>query len=473
MPGRSNWAAAGLLLLLALQLGDAVHSRSALYDEGIMLLETSGHARPEWPREPVPASELKRLFDDRADVVALSHQALLSVHPPGYALAALSWRTLFGGDLVTLRTLSALLLLLQAALLWRYLAPLPRRWAGLGLFCLSGLAVFYGALARNYAAATLLALAAMMATSSETRWRRTTPLWCAAALMTHYFTVFSVIGLGALWALRAWRRRDRGDWATAGLIAAAVLATTPLLGRLSRIRPGHLNGFSGWFDELGALGDALVAGLFPYRSSLPGPLGWLAVGLVAAALAAGAVRWVRGGDTRLGAALAALVAHLGGMFAMAAVFDRTLTTAETVRYVGLALPAVAIVAAYGLDAAPRRWALGGAAALLALQAAQLRYGQDSPGVTARQIARDVRPGQTVVAAAGFGRGVPAALALELAPDVEICVLLDDTSCLDRLDGSLFVHSLEEAGSPNRVTEEAFKRACGRCDVRQLSLDNMP
>ncbi len=144
------------------------------------------------------------------------------------------------------------------------------------------------------------------------------------------------------------------------------------------LRPSQMSGFEGWLTEIPAVLRSVCLGFASVRVSLRSRC-----------------------DDHLVVAASILTAHLVGILALFSLFDKTLTL-DAVRYVGLVLPAAVVVLAYGVHLLPRPLAIVGFVAVIAFQAAQLRYGRDLDGLTARRITQHVLPGSTVVVGAGHG-----------------------------------------------------------------------
>ncbi len=455
--------------LLIVLLHSAIESRSIWYDEAITLLVTSGHATPVWPKETVRVETLQSIYQERATYPQLFWNGIWRVHPPTYYEVALLWRNLFGSDLNSLRWLSALCIIAQALLLLRFLSRLQFPVLATAVFCLAGLTIAYGALARNYALASLLIVVAMVTTSGKVRrWNSITAgVACAAALATHYFTVFAVAGVAVVWLLRYWRERRGLALIPIAVIGASTLVISPFMIRASMLRPSQMGGFEGWFVEIPAMLRAVCLG-FASDPHLLGPrLAWAGFALLIAGLTAGLVQACLHSrrDDRLVVAASILTAHLLGILAVFFVFDKTLTL-DAVRYIGLVLPAAVVVLAYGVHLLPRPLTIAVLAAIMTFQTAQLRYGQDFDGLTARRITQHVLPGSTVIVGAGHGRGAPAAMIYELDPATNICVITTATSCLEHSSGALIVQSLLHTNPLTKEFEEAFARSCNNCEVYQ-------
>jgi mannosyltransferase len=187
---------------------------------------------------------------------------------------------------------------------------------GAGLAVLSPFLVWYSNEARGYALLALLvvgstwALLVALERGGFWRWALVSVL-VAGALLTHYTALFVVVAQ-ALWA--CWVRRDRIRPVVLSSAVAALLVAIWL-----PFAPGD-NGAIAFLVKLTpntVAREALraVAGQ-PYAkvADLPGTLGFLALGLAAAACVAGAVRAVRSGrpDRRLALVAAlALVTPVG------------------------------------------------------------------------------------------------------------------------------------------------------------------
>lgn|GEM_PF-3200070 len=461
---------AGLLLVLtAFVLHDAIESRSILYDEGITLLITSGHSRPSWPEGVVSAAELRRVFDGHAAFRQLVRNSFHDVHPPLYYVVAATWQRWIGSSLESLRWFSAICVLVQAGLVLWFVSRLRIPGFALGIYCVAGLAIGTGALARGYALASLAVLVALAATARPPS--RLTALVagaaCSAALATHYFSAFSVAGVGVIWALRYWRDRSRLALLPPSAILLSGLALCPFLMRTASSRPNQLAGFEGLWVESMALVWALLGGLVGRPERLENPAALTGLLLLGGALVAGLLRSCARSsrDDRLVCASVATVANAVGLLLVFAVADKTLTESDAIRYAGLTLPALAIVIGYGVDLLPSRWSRGCFVVMILFEGSQYRWGGDFEGATARKIAASSVPGQTVVVGAGYGRGVPASMAYELSAAAPLCILRLENDCRDGLGGALLVRSTLAPGSPTLSLEQEFARSCPRCNVR--------
>jgi len=149
----------------------------------------------------------------------------MDVHPPAYFALLHGWLAIAGSSPFALRYLSVIFSLLAVALLWRFArlvdptpptAPLAALMAAI-----SPLYVAYGQEVRSYALVTCLALA-----STFIQWRLLWPghrrntaqkqagllvayiILTAAALYSHYFTIFLLLFQNLLWLFWLWRGKS-------------------------------------------------------------------------------------------------------------------------------------------------------------------------------------------------------------------------------------------------------------------------
>jgi 4-amino-4-deoxy-L-arabinose transferase-like glycosyltransferase len=194
-----------------------------------------------------------------------------------------------------------------------------RRWVGerialatAALAAVSPILVSYSLIARSYMVAVLLGVLSLWALGAlvERPTVRRLALWalaCAAALWTHYYVLFLVLGEIAvlLWLLEGWRARVIGASALVGL---SMLPLLPLLADQTDGRSDNIGSFS--------LGDRIEQTVrnFGMGSNAPGaPLEGIGLLLAGAGFAAGAwILWRRGGLARA-AVLIAIGVPLGSL----------------------------------------------------------------------------------------------------------------------------------------------------------------
>jgi hypothetical protein len=309
------------------------------------------------------------------DLAALTQWTANDIQPPLYYYLVAGWGRLAGWSEWALRFPSAwlgvLAIPLMAVLARRLLRPATvGTWAGLLAALLAAvhpLLVYYGQEARMYTLLLLLGILAAYllvrtADHASPGWR----LWgayvavAAAALYTHYFAVFLLVGLGCAWILDVWLARkaqedgagDKRRGATARLLpffaanAAVLLLYLPWLANLvTRLRVDR----SYWTGTL-KLHEALldVALSFTSGATMPERIAlWLLLGYALVTLAALYGVWRAWPHTRRLILYAAfwLLAPLLAVLLLA--FNVPKFNA---RYVMLALPPLLLLWAGGLAA---------------------------------------------------------------------------------------------------------------------------
>ncbi len=159
-PGR---AAMWIPALIAIGLlGAGIAFRSFEYDETYTHVLMAGEIRPDWPREPAPAGELRDRFSGLASPGEIMRQLVkYDIHPPFYFWVHMPWRWLLGPDALTTRLMSGLLMLGAFALVWRLarLASAPPLLA-CSSATLSYVLIYLGTISRAYALAMAMVMLA-------------------------------------------------------------------------------------------------------------------------------------------------------------------------------------------------------------------------------------------------------------------------------------------------------------------------
>lgn len=443
------------------------------------MLLVSGDASPDWPRGVVTAAELSRVFDGRATFLAAAQASVRDVHPPLYFVTVTAWRDWVSPSLEGVRWFSVICTLLQTVLLYqlfRAFAPLRSPLLTTLLFCSSGMAVGLGSFARGYALAQLLLLIALAA-SIRPLTRTTLVLAggaCAAAQATHYFAFFPVAGIVACWLWRYARERDVRLLVPPGLAVLGGFVVAPFALRAAVSRPNQFAGFSGWFSETGALLLNSLRSFHPFADALgvwgsaiasAGTVALLLLGIVAALR--------RRLDDPLVVAAVALVVHMAGVLLIFAASDKTLDQPETARYLCLVLPLAVIVFGYGAERLPRRPQFVLLASIVLVQAFQLAptlFLQYDAGVEAVRSAAPARP---VVVAAGFGRGIPAVMALELDPATRVCVLRPGSDCGELIASFPSLVPGVHERTPTASLEAEYLARCPGCRSTPIRVNDFP
>jgi 4-amino-4-deoxy-L-arabinose transferase-like glycosyltransferase len=449
--------AALILVAAALLLTVAAFLRSAEYDEGYSLLLTAGTVRPDWPATPFLAGEARAIYTaagpgstsprstDLAGILAALRGT--DVHPPLYFWALSLWRDIVGMELFGARLLSVALTLGSLALV----APLAAR-AGAPpvaamLICLLSYAFAYtGIIARGFALAQVLTLAAALLALAQTRREdggRASPRLAGAALigacaglatMANYLALFAAAAVLAWHALFVGLRRPLHLVASALPFLAAQAVNLPLFLAQDR-RAGQFPPFS---LDAAILRSAqwLAASVFggtplqldaPFSWAVGAALGLLLLLLAIAVLATArvALRWPEGLLV-----LAAAAAPATGLVVLGAVFGNL---PLELRYYAFGSPFVAILIAGSLaGVAERGWPGVARLLLVVLLVAQsagiagLGFGQGTMQ-PARAVARHAAPllGEGTVIAVAHGNdgvGIAGALILELPAEARVLVI---------------------------------------------------
>lgn len=447
--GHGSPASVALVLVAAaLLLAAAAFLRSAEYDEGYSLLLTAGTVRPDWPVTPFLAGEARAIYAGSTSLPGiLTALRGTDVHPPLYFWLLSLWRDVAGMELFTARLLSVILTLAALALV----APLAAR-AGAPpvaamLICLLSYAFAYtGIIARGFALAQVLTLAAAVLAVAQTRREdggRAVPRLAGAVLigacaglatMANYLALFCAAAVLAWHALFVGLRRPLHLVAAAVPFLAAQAVNLPLFLAQDR-RAGQFPPFS---IEGATMRSAqwLAASVFggtplqveaPFSLAIGAALGLLLLLLAIAVLATlrVALRWPEGVLV-----LAAGAAPAAGLVALGIVFGNL---PLELRYYAFGSPFIAILLAGSLAAvAERGWPNVARGLLVLLFAAQLAgiaglgfgHGTMQP---ARAVARDAAPllgpGTVIAVAHGNdGVGIAGALILELPAEARVLVI---------------------------------------------------
>ncbi len=330
-------------------------------------------------------------------------------HPPLFYVALHYWTSWFGESEAIARAISVPLGVLLIPVTYRlariHLPPWPAVFAA-GVIAVAPLAVFYSREARMYAAATLLAVVALVLfEQAMRRGRRRDWIGLAAAIVAGVYVDFTVaLAVAAMNLVLPlhWRRHRRRVLGFLGVELLGVAAVLPWV-LLSRGLHDSLPAF-GTGQLSGALvGDVaartwldLFVGLEEVRGGRAAPTAAALMGvLVVAGLVAAAVR-------RRAALMLAMLAASVAFLALLLLFDKPYQP----RYVLPALPAAAVLSAVPFAHLPRvRWAsalaLGVAVLALAgpVYASRAYYSDYKRGdyraitTTIEELARPHQPGR--------------------------------------------------------------------------------
>lgn len=317
--------------------------------------------------------EATSLFLARKSVPEVIAWTAKDIHPPLYYLLLHFWRV-FGESETALRSLSAVAGALSVAVLHDLGARLFDRRTGLvagALLALAPIHVWYSQQARMYtwlgfwALLSCLCLVAYL-DSRKARFAFGYVLASAAALYTHYYTVFVFLAQGVYVLYEAWRARcwrHLGEWAV-GVLASVALFAPWIPTMWFQVTSGG----GGWVARGGtpglrALADTLVGfSVGNVRLLYPVWLRWLAYGLLAGLSLWAVWTAIRARDAyRRGALFAAtyLVVPVGAAWLISQV-----KPLYSERYLLAFLPGYLLLAAEGVGALPRAWVRRGAAVVL-------------------------------------------------------------------------------------------------------------
>jgi len=447
-----------------------VFNRSIWYDESITLLETAGNAIPTWSTQLTPAATQKELLAGSptfGEVAAGLRET--DVHPPVYYSLLSIWRRIAGNSIETARIFSVfwstasvilLYLLLRASGFFRPFWPTL-------VYSLSSGAVHYSHEARNYALAMFFLLAASflayLATISGVNSRRqfwilsvAVGIFCGLAFQTNYLSIFPVFFL-LLWFV-FWNQKPRrlrtisAIVVSFGISAAGAATLAVQLGA----RPKQFHKELGIWDELIKIFDFNIEMLWtPVVSNRGVGIAVLGTVLILAVISLLCLKnsW-RVIDKKLFTMMAGLaIAPSLGVLVLDLLFSKNLGKSSYVFFAG---PAVVYLLTLAIGNRPelaaddsRRPATRLTGILrfvlpvfIGLQLTGINFDLErTPGFagsTIRSLAKRIEaasPAPMVVIGAGHGRGDPATLIYELAPETTVCVINNDTD-LSRLGSEL-------------------------------------
>jgi hypothetical protein len=392
---------------------------------------------------------------------------------------------------VRLRALSALILLLATALVWRFwIAQLPERarWWFLALWATSPFLILYGRMARSYTLQLVLALltihyaTALIADVSRRRYWIACALCFAALFYVHYLPAMALLlalgGVLVYLAIRRWQFQFLLALATVTGLAALlyspwILHLTETIGMVVNDKP-YLSSGARAHEHLLRIAYGAVA--FTYGETLP-----MAV-ISAAALLAPLVAWLlfRGARTAPPwlplVAVAAVCAYFGAVDSVSFAFIPA--------RLAFVYPFFPLLLVWGAQDRPKAGAtVMGALLLLAPFTLWSYYHRDhflNKGYVipyqeiAESIGRDARRERTLVLLDCYGMD-PHILAVGLRPRARIGLVRDGRS-IDRVkallaQGSVDAVWLIRAGhdaSPARVNDAAQRELSRTRDARRHS-----
>lgn len=468
---RQDLVVLGVLVLITLAVRlPGVFNRAIWYDEAITLLETAGNAIPVWSDQPTPARTQKQHLVGSPSLreVAVGLRTT-DVHPPVYYGLLSMWRRLAGGSLETARLFSVVwsaftvilfYLLLRASGVQRPLAPSL-------VYALTSGAVHYAHEARNYSLALFFLLAAaFFAYVSTTRvednrrqfwlFSLAMAVFCSLAFQTHYLAIFPVLYL-LIWYV-CWIPRGRRLLSIPAIILTIGISSIGMSTLAAQLgaRPKQFQKELGFLQELWKIVDFNFEMLWNSAVSSTGV--FIAVAGTVAVLMTIGIWYTKSAwdeiDTRLFTMMTglAIVPSLG-VLALDLIFSKNLGKSSYVFFAGPALVYLLTLSAanrsYRQAGDPRRSTVGLAQAafcivpfFLGLQLAGVNFDlEKTPGFAGsslRSLTAEIEassPSPVVVIGAGHGRGDPATVIYELAPDISVCVI-DRESDIVKLSAEL-------------------------------------
>jgi len=459
---RKDLLAIAILVLIAVVVRlPGVFNRAIWYDEAITLLETAGNAVPTWSALPTPAATQKELLvgsPTLGEVVSGLRET--DVHPPVYYGLLSLWRRIAGNSIEVARLFSVfwstasviiLYLLLQA---FGFKRPF---WPSL-VYSLSSGAVHYGHEARNYSLAIFFVMLATFFAFfvKQLDFNRRSQFWfftvalaasCSLSFLTNYLTVFPISAL-LIWCF-AWTPKKNRRYVIPAFALSVVISLTGISTLLAQLgaRPKQFQKALGFGDELMKIIESNFEMLWSPVTSSSG-IRWTVVAtvFVLVLLSAAYVKAAWGAiDKRLFTLMAGLaIAPSVGVLALDLLFNKSLGKSS---YVLFGAPAVVVLLtlAVGDRSTSQVGESRSSAANLArivgivapffvgLQLSGINFDLERTpefaGSALRSLARKIEvssPSPAVVIAAGHGRGDPASIIYELAPETTVCVVDNDS-----------------------------------------------
>lgn len=192
-----------VLLTLVLRLL-AIHPHNLWADEFFSLIASNGHYDGIPTHQVMPEAIDVIALRDAKPIGAVASSPTTDTHPPGYSLTLRLWREVFGEHEYAARawslvlSLAGMLALFDAAR--RTLDTRTALWA-CGLYALASPLVHYGVEIRSYQVLVTMTLlmTACAVRASQNRssvWLIATGVAAFGSLMTHYFALASVVGVG-------------------------------------------------------------------------------------------------------------------------------------------------------------------------------------------------------------------------------------------------------------------------------------
>ena len=459
-----------LILITVVVRIPGVFNRAIWYDEAITLLETAGNAIPTWSALPTPSATQKELLvgsPTLGEVAAGLRET--DVHPPVYYSLLSIWRRVAGDSIETARLFSVFWATASVDLLRLHLRAsgfFRPFWPSL-VYSLSSGAVHYAHEARNYSLAMFFVMSAAILAYllTQIEINRRLQFWiisvtmaacCGLAFQTNYLTVFPIFLLLA-WCF-AWAPKKQRIWVIPTIILSLMISLAGYGTLVTQLgaRPNQFQKALGFGQELMKIVDANLVMLWNPVTSSCG-IRWTVIGTVLVLLLLSTAylkaAWSEV-DKRLFTLMAGLaIAPSAGVLALDIVFSKNLGKPSYVLFAGPAI-AFLLTLAVGDRSQPKvgesRWSAASLARIvgyvipffIGLQLTGINFDLErTPGFagsTLRSLAGKIDKtsrSSVVVIGAGHGRGDPATVIYELAPETPVCVV-DNDSDLTRLKSRL-------------------------------------
>jgi hypothetical protein len=459
-----------LVLITVVVRVPGVFNRAIWYDEAITLLETAGNAIPTWSALPTPAATQKELLVGSPTLGEVADGLRKTdVHPPLYYGLLSTWRRIAGDSIETARLYSVfwstasvilLYLLLRASGFFRPFWPTL-------VYSLSSGAVHYGHEARNYSLAMFFVMSAALLAYffTQIEFNRRPQFWilslsiatcCGLAFQTNYLTIFPIVVLLA-WCF-AWAPKKQRVYVIPTIILSVMISLSGFGTLVTQLgaRPNQFQKALGFGQELMKIVDSNFVMLWSPVTSSSG-IRWAVIGSVLVLLLLGSA-YMKAAWSAIDKRLFTLMAGLAiapslGVLALDLLFSKNLGKSSYVLFAGPAI-VVLLTLAVG-DRSERkvgdtRWSAASLARMVAyiipffigLQLTGINFDLErTPGFagsTLRSLAARIEASSrspVVVVGAGHGRGDPATVIYELAPETPVSVV-DNDSDLSRLSSEL-------------------------------------
>lgn len=458
---RNHLVALAILVVIALAVRlPGVFSRAIWYDESITLLETAGHANPTWSESPTPAAAQKALLSGHPPISEIARGLReTDVHPPVYYVSLSLWQRVAGPSIESARLFSVAWSIVSVALLYQLLlaAGFAQPWAPSLVFALSSGAVHYAHESRNYSMAMCLVLAAALAAFLANKHSIDTKKFllfstCLAILsglsfQTNYLSIFSII-LILLWYV-FWIQKERRIWAISAVMIAALITFLNLGTFKAQLgaRPNQFQKELGFGEELAKIFDFNCTIIWnPVTSNIAI---MITIFFSIVLLAIISFMYCRKNWKSIDKKLLTLIVGLAvapslGVLLLDLVFSKDLGKSSYVLFGGPALIVLLTMVFSGASssgpfsswrsAVGLRKAAGYLLALiLGLQLTGINFGLERTpnfaGSTLRSTISRIQNSSSdpvIVVGAGHGRGDPACVVYEAAPETMISVVNDDT-----------------------------------------------